>query len=34
LLLHNGHPNAMQHVAINMSAAYTKGVSKTSGTLG
>jgi transposase len=27
LLLHNGHPKAIQHVAIDMSAAYTKGVS-------
>ena len=27
LLRHNGHPKAIQHVAIDMSAAYTKGVS-------
>ena len=27
LLRHNGHPKAIQHVAIYMSAAYTKGVS-------
>jgi hypothetical protein len=26
-LRHNGHPKAIQHVAIDMSAAYTKGVS-------
>jgi transposase len=27
LLRHNGHPKAIQHVAIDMSAAYAKGVS-------
>lgn len=27
MLRHNGHPKAIQHVAIDMSAAYTKGVS-------
>ncbi len=27
LLRHNGHPKAIQHMAIDMSAAYTKGVS-------
>jgi transposase len=27
LLRHNGHPKAIQHVAIDMSAAYTKGIS-------
>jgi transposase len=27
LLRHSGHPKAIQHVAIDMSAAYTKGVS-------
>jgi transposase len=26
MLRHNGHPNAMQYVAINMSSAYPKGV--------
>ena len=27
MLRHNGHPKAIQYVAIDMSAAYTKGVS-------
>ena len=27
MLRHSGHPKAIQHVAIDMSAAYTKGVS-------
>ena len=31
LLRHNGHPKAIQHVAIDMSAAYTKGVSENLG---
>jgi transposase len=31
LLRHNGHPKAIQHVAIDMSAVYTKGVSNNLG---
>ena len=27
MLQHSGHPNAIQHVVIDMSAAYTNGVS-------
>ena len=32
LLRHNGHPKAIRHVAIDMSAAYAKGVSDNLGT--
>jgi hypothetical protein len=32
LMLHNDHPKAIQHVAIDMSAGYTKGVRTTLGT--
>ncbi len=31
LLRHNGHPKAIQHVAIDMSAAYAKGISDSLG---